>query len=115
MDEETVSVTSSSQVSAGRVRPPQWNVGEEDTKEGTRGPPEDPSDPSGGRSTGDGRRGPWGHRGQRGRTGPQEGMEQWDLWDLLGQGDSQGGMGYPPPGAHLLPRDWAYPLYSMLT
>ena len=69
-DEETVSVTSSSQVSTGWVRPPQWNVGEENTKEGAGGPPGDPSDPSGGRSTGDGRRGPRGHRGQRGRTGP---------------------------------------------
>ena len=69
-DEETVSVTSSNQVSAGRVRPPQWKVGEENTKEGAGGPPEDPSDPSGGRSARDGRRGPRGHRGQRGRTGP---------------------------------------------
>ena len=42
-------------------------------------------------------------------------MEQWDLWGLLGQGDPQGEMDYPPPGAHLLPRDWEYPLYSMLT
>ena len=33
---------------------------------------------------------------------PLEGMEQWDLWDLLDQGDSQGEMDCPPPGAHLL-------------
>ena len=46
---------------------------------------------------------------------PLEGMEQWDLWGLLDQGDSQGEMDYPPPGAHLLPQDWEYPLYSMLT
>ena len=34
----------------------------------------------------------------------QEGMEQWDQWDLLDQGDSQGGMDYPPLGAHSLPQ-----------
>ena len=44
-----------------------------------------------------------------------EEMEQWDLWGLLGQGDSQGEMDCPPLGAHLLPRDWECPLYSMLT
>ena len=38
-----------------------------------------------------------------------EGMEQWDLWGLLGQGDSQGEMDYPPPGAHLLPRGLGIP------
>ena len=69
-DEEMVSVTSSSQVSAGRARPLKWNGGKENTKEGTGGPPEDPHDPSGGGSAGSGRRGPRGHRGQRGRTGP---------------------------------------------
>ena len=69
-DEERVSVTSSSQVSAGRVRPPKWNGGKENIKEGAGGPPENPNDPSGGGSAGDGRRGPRGHRGQRGRTGP---------------------------------------------
>ena len=52
------------------MRPPQWNVGEENTKEDAGGPSEDPSDPSGGRSAGDGCRGPRGHRSQRGRTGP---------------------------------------------
>ena len=52
------------------VRPLQWNVGEENTKEGAGGPPEDPSDPSGERSAGDGHRGPRGYRRQRGRTGP---------------------------------------------
>ena len=69
-NEETVSVTSSRQVSAGRVRPLKWNGGKENTKEGAGGPPEDPNDPSRGGSAGDGRRGPRGHRGQRGRTGP---------------------------------------------
>ena len=57
-NEETVSVTSSSQVSAGRVRPLEWNGGKENTKEGAGGPPEDPNEPSGGGSAGDGRRGP---------------------------------------------------------
>ena len=69
-DEETVSVTSSIQVSAGRAGPLKWNDGKENLKEGAGGPPEDPSNPSGGRSAGDGHRGPRGHRGQRGRTGP---------------------------------------------
>ena len=69
-DGETVSVTSSSQVSVGRVRPPKWNDGKENTKEGTGGPPEDPNDPSRGGSARDGHRGPWGHRGQRGRPRP---------------------------------------------
>ena len=46
---------------------------------------------------------------------PLEGMEQWDLWGLLDQGGSQGEMGYQPPGAHLPPRDWEYPLCLMLT
>ena len=57
-DEETVSVTSSSQVSAIRVRPLKWNGGRENTKEGAGGSPEDPNEPSGGGSAGDGRRGP---------------------------------------------------------
>ena len=69
-DEETVSATSSSQVSAGRVRPLKWNDGKENTKEGEGGPPEDPNEPSRGGNTGDGRRGPQGHRDQRRRTGP---------------------------------------------
>ena len=51
------------------------------------------------------------------RVGPDhlEGMEQWDQWDPLDQGDSQEGMGYPPPGVHSLPQDWEYPLLSMQT
>ena len=69
-DEETVSVPSSSQVSAGGVRPPKWNVGKENIKGDAGGPPEDPNDPPRGGSAGDGRRGPQVHRGQRGRTGP---------------------------------------------
>ena len=32
-----------------------------------------------------------------------EGMERWDHWDLLGQGDSQEGMDYPPLGDNSLP------------
>ena len=91
-DEETVSVTSSSQVSAGRVRPPKWNDSKENTKEGTGGPPEDPNDPSGGGSAGDVIE-DHGDTEVR-RAGPDhlEGMEQWDLWGLLDQGDSQGEM-----------------------
>ena len=69
-DEETESVTSSSQVSASRARPSIWDSGQGNIKKGTGGPPEDPDDPSGGGNAGDGRRGPRGHRGQRGRTGP---------------------------------------------
>ena len=44
-----------------------------------------------------------------------EGMEQWDQWDPLDQGDSKKGMDHPQLGAHSLPRDWEYPLCSMLT
>ena len=69
-DEETIPITSSSQVSAGRARPLKWNGGKENIKEGAGGPPEDPNDPSRGGSAGNGRRGPWGHIGQRGRTRP---------------------------------------------
>ena len=69
-DEETVSVTSSSQVSANRARPLIWGSSKENIKDSEGGPPEDPDDPSGGGNAGDGRRGPRGHRGQRGRTGP---------------------------------------------
>ena len=69
-DEETVSVTSSSQVSASRARSLIWSSSQGNIKEGAGGPPEDPNGPSGGGNAGDGRRGPRGHRGQRGRTGP---------------------------------------------
>ena len=44
-DEETVSGTSSSQVSANRVRPLKWNGGKENMKEGAGGSPEDPNEP----------------------------------------------------------------------
>ena len=30
-----------------------------------------------------------------------EGMERWDQWDPLDQGDTQGGMDYPPLGGPL--------------
>ena len=69
-DEETESVTSSSQVSASRARPLIWSSSQGNIKDGAGGPPEDPNDPSGGENAGDGRRGPRGHRGQRGRSGP---------------------------------------------
>ena len=69
-DEETVSVTSISQVSANRARPLIWGSSKENIKDSGGGPPEDPNDPSEGGNVGDGRRGPRGHRGQRGRTGP---------------------------------------------
>ena len=65
-DEETVSVTSSSHVSAGRAGPLKWNGGKGNIKEGAGGPPEAPNDPSRGGSAGDGRRGPWGHQLARG-------------------------------------------------
>ena len=58
IDEETVSVTSSSQVSANRARPLIWGSGKENIKDSEGGPPEDPNDPSGGESAGDGCRGP---------------------------------------------------------
>ena len=113
-DDETISVTSSSQVSASREGPLRWNYGKENL-EGAGGPPEDPSEPSReevlGMAVED-----HGDTEVRGvGLDPLEGMEQWGLWDLLGQGDSQGEMDYPPPGAHLLPRDWEYALYSMPT
>ena len=109
-DEETVSVTSSSQISAGRTGPLKWSGGKGNIKEGIGGPPEDPNDPSGGGSAGD-------HEDTEVRgAGPDhlEGMDQWDLWGLLDQGDFQGEMDCPPLGAHLLPLDWGYPLCLML-
>ena len=57
-DEETVSVASSSQVSANRVRPLVWGSSKESEKGGEGGSPEDPNDPSGGGNAEDGRRGP---------------------------------------------------------
>ena len=103
-DKETMSVTSSSQVSASRAGPLKWDGGKENIKEGAGGPPEDPNDPSGEEVLGmvveD-----HGDTGVRGvGLDHLEGMEQWDLWGLLGQGDSREEMDYPPPGAHLLPK-----------
>ena len=63
-------MTSSSQVSVGKVKQQKWDRDKETGKEGVGGPPEDPSNPPGEGGIGDGRRGPQGHRGQRGRTGP---------------------------------------------
>ena len=51
-------VTSSSQVSANRVRPLIWGSSKEIEKGSEGGPPEDPNDPSGGGNAGDGHRGP---------------------------------------------------------
>ena len=57
-DEETVSVTSSSQVLAGKVRPQKWNRDRETYRESAGVPPEDLKDPSGEGVVRDGRRGP---------------------------------------------------------
>ena len=113
-DEETVSVTSSRQVSASRMRPPKWSGGKENTKEGTGAPQRTqmipPEEEVPGMVIDD-----HGDTEARGAEPDHlEGIEQWDLWGLLGQGDSQGEMDYPPLGAHLLPLDWGYPLCSML-
>ena len=63
-------MTSSSQVSAGKVKQQKWDTDKETGKEGVGGPPEDPNDPSEKGGIGEGHRGSRGHRGQRGRTGP---------------------------------------------
>ena len=112
-DEETVSVTSSSQDSADKLRYRKWSKGEPGYRSGAGGPLEDPNDPSGEGDIREGHRGPRGHRGQRGRTGPQENMEPLDLWDLLAPGDSLGEMGYPPLCDPLPLQDWGYHQSSM--
>ena len=113
-DEETVSVTSSSQFSAGRARPLKWNGGKENIKEVQEVPQRTqmipPEEEVLGMVVED-------HEDTEVRgVGPDhmEEMEQGDLWGLLGQGDSQGEMNYPPLGAHLLPLYWGYPLCLML-
>ena len=113
-DEETVSVTSSSQVSAGSAGPPKWNGGKGNIKEGAGGPLRaqmiPPEEEVLGMVIED-------HEDTEVRgagPGHLEEMEQLDLWGLLDQGDSQGEMDCPPLGAHLLPLDWGYPLCLML-
>ena len=69
-DEETESVTSSSQGSTAKAKYYRWKGTATSYGSGAGGPPEDPNDPSGEGSHGEGQRGPRGHRGQRGRTGP---------------------------------------------
>ena len=68
--EETVSVTSSSQDSADKVRYQKWGDTRPVYGSGAGGPLEDPNDPSGGGGSRENCRGPRGHRGQRGTTGP---------------------------------------------
>ena len=68
-DEETVSVTSSSQDSADKIKYRKWGKGKPVYRSGAGGPPEDPNDPSGEGDIRESHRGPRGHRGQRGRTG----------------------------------------------
>ena len=69
-DEETESITSSSQAYAGRIMSQKRKEEFKSHEGGEGGPPEDPNDPDGEGNVGEGRRGPQGHRGQRGRTGP---------------------------------------------
>ena len=57
-DEETMSITPSSQVSAGKEKLQKWDTERGGNSGGTWEPPEDPGDPAGGRGMGDGRRGP---------------------------------------------------------
>ena len=102
IDEETVSVTSSSQDSADKLRYQKWGDGGPAYRSSAGGLPEDPNDPSRGENGGGGHRGPRCHRGQRGELDPQGKMELLDLWDLLAQEDFLGGMGYPPPWDLLL-------------
>ena len=103
-DEETVSVTSSSQVSAHRAGPLIWGNSKESTMT-IEGVPQKtqtilPRKEMLGMAVGD-------HEDIEAKgvgLGHLEGMEQWDQWDLLDQGDSQGGMDYPPREDHSLPR-----------
>ena len=87
-DEETVSETSSSQVSAGRVRPLKWNGSKENIKESAGVPQRTQMIPLEEEMLGivieD-----HGDTEVRGAgPGHLEEMEQWDLWGLLDQGDS---------------------------
>ena len=58
MDEETVSVTSSSQTSVGRAMSQNGEGGKKNNEGGAGGLPKDPNDPAGEGNAGDGRRGP---------------------------------------------------------
>ena len=69
-DKETVSVTSSSQVSISKSKPQRWDKEKEMYVSGAGGPPEDPDDSSRGGDSRNTSHGPRGYRGQRGRAGP---------------------------------------------
>ena len=69
-DEETVSVTSSSQGSTDKVKHQKWGKGKSIYRASAGGLPEDPNNPSGEGDIRESCRGLRGHRGQRGRTGP---------------------------------------------
>ena len=104
-DEETESITSSSQVSAGRAGPSKWGIGKENIKD-SRGVPrktqmillkeEMLEMVIGGQEDIEVRGVGLDHL---------EEMEQWDQWDPLDKGDSWEGMDYPPLGVHSLPQD----------
>ena len=101
-DEENVSVTSSSQDSADKLRYQKWGDGGPVYRSSARGPPEDPNDPSRGENEREGHRGPRGHRGRGEELDPQGRMEPLDLWDLLALEDFLGGMDCPLPWDLLL-------------
>ena len=97
MDEETMSVTSSSQDSADKVRYQKWRDTGPVYGSGAEGLSEDPNDPPGGgviekivedleaiEARGE-------------ELDPQGKMEPLNLWDLLALEDFLEGMGYPPP------------------
>ena len=88
-DEATVSVTSSSQVSVSKSKPPRWDKEKETYVGGAWGLSEDPNDPSRGGDERDISHRPRGHRGQRGRTGPP------GLDGALGPMGPVGPRGYP--------------------
>ena len=113
-DEETVSVTSSSQGSADKIKYWKWGKGEPVYRSSAGGPPEDPNDPSGEGDIRESRRGPRGHRGQRGRTGPPGRDGALDLWDLLAPEDFLEEMGYLPLWDPLPLQDWGYHQSLML-
>ena len=113
-DEETVSVTSSSQDSADKIRYQKWGDSRPVYRSSVGGLPEDQNGPSGGgvleKALGD-----LGAIGARGKElDPQERMGPLDLWELLALEDFLEGMGYLPPWDPLPLLDYTCPDSSKL-
>ena len=112
-DEETVSVTSSNQTSAGQIKQQKWDEKKETYKSGPRDPPEDPNDLQGREilevPTGD----PKDIEVSKGELDLPVGMGPRGPWDLLAQEDFLGRMDCQLLLALLLLLDWGHHQYSM--